>query len=143
MCRSPPSSIFASAETSATSRPPRRRPTQIDVKAAFTTTKHTGELPWGASFGFSNDVEVALPYDSRTNDFTVGAEWTNSRGMVRVAYDGSWFNNLDDTLVWDSPLRLDDSTSAPGRGRMALWPSNSAQTISTAAYVEARRGARR
>ena len=73
-----------------------------------------GELPWGASFGFSNDVEVALPYDSRTNDFTLGAEWTNSRNMLRVAYDGSWFDNLDDTLVWDSPLRLDDSTSAPG-----------------------------
>ena len=34
--------------------------------------------------------------------------------MVRVAYDGSWFDNLDDTLVWDSPLRLTDSTSAPG-----------------------------
>jgi len=109
---------------------------QIDVKAAFTTTRHTGELPWGASFGFSNDVEVALPYDSRTNDFTVGAEWTNNRGMVRVAYDGSWFHNLDDTLVWDSPLRLDDSTTAPGRGRMALWPSNSAQTVSTAAYFK-------
>ena len=115
---------------------------EIDVKAAFTTTRHTGELPWGASFGFSNDVEVALPYDSRTNDFTVGAEWTNSRGMVRVAYDGSWFNNLDDTLVWDSPLRLDDSTSAPGRGRMALWPSNSAQTFSAAA-TRSSRGARR
>ena len=112
---------------------------QIDVKAAFTTTRHTGELPWGASFGFSNDVEVALPYDSRTNDVTVGAEWKNNRGMVRVAYDGSWFNNLDDTLVWDSPLRLDDSTSAPGRGRMALWPSNSSQTISTAAYVKLQR----
>ena len=42
--------------------------------------------------------------------------------MLRVAYDGSWFDNQDDTLVWDSPLRLDDSTSAPGRGRMALWP---------------------
>ena len=55
-----------------------------------------------------------------------------------MAYDGSWFNNLDDTLIWDSPLRLDDSTSAPGRGRMALWPSNSAQTISAAAPREAR-----
>jgi Putative outer membrane beta-barrel porin, MtrB/PioB len=91
---------------------------EIDINAAFTTTRHTGELPWGASFGFSNDVEVALPYDSRTNDFSVGAEWMNNRGMLRVAYDGSWFNNLDDTLTWDSPLRLDDSTSAPGRGRM-------------------------
>ena len=58
--------------------------------------------------------------------------------MLRVAYDGSWFNNLDDTLVWDSPLRLDDSTSAPGRGRMALWPTNSAQTVSAARLHEVR-----
>ena len=109
---------------------------QLDLTAAFTHTRHVGELPWGASFGFSNDVEVALPYDSRTNDFTLGAEWTNNRSMLRVAYNGSWFDNLDDTLVWDSPLRLDDSTSAPGRGRMALWPSNSAQTVSVGGYTK-------
>jgi len=112
-------------------------PTQnLDITADFTTTRHTGELPWGGSFGFSNDVEVPLPYDSRTNLFTVGTEWTKGRNMLRVAYDGSWFNNLDDTLVWDSPLRLDDSTSAPGRGRMALWPTNSAQTISAGGYTK-------
>jgi MtrB/PioB family decaheme-associated outer membrane protein len=109
---------------------------QLDVTAAFTTTRHVGELPWGASFGFGNDVEVALPYDSHTDDLTLGTEWTNSRSMLRVSYDGSWFDNEDDTLVWDSPLRLDDSTSAPGRGRMALWPSNSAQTISAAGYTK-------
>jgi MtrB/PioB family decaheme-associated outer membrane protein len=107
-----------------------------DITSSFVTTKHSGELPWGASFGFNNDVEVALPYDSRTNDFTVGAEWTNTRSMVRVAYDGTWFNDLSDTLVWDSPLRLDDSTSAPGRGRTAVWPSNSAQTVSVAGYYK-------
>src|SRR5262245_60673187 len=107
---------------------------QVDVKAAFTTTRHRGELPWGASFGFGNDVEVALPYDSRTNDFTLGTEWNNTRNMVRVAYNGSWFDNLDDPLIWDSPLRADDSTSAPGRGRTSLWPSNSAQTISFGGY---------
>ena len=108
----------------------------LDLTAAFTTTRHSGELPWGASFGFNNDVEVALPYDSRTNDFTIGAEWTNTRQMLRVAYTGSWFDNLDDTLVWDSPLRRDDSASAPGRGGMALWPSNSAQTVSAAGYAK-------
>lgn len=107
---------------------------QIDLKASFTTQRHKGELPWGASFGFGNDVEVPLPYDSRANDFTVGAEWTNTRNMLSVAYDGSWFDNLDNPLIWDSPLRLDDSTSAPGRGRMSLWPSNSAQTISIGGY---------
>ena len=107
----------------------------LDLTANFTTQKHVGELPWGASFGFGNDVEVALPYDSRTNDFNLGAEWTNTRQMLRVAYTGSWFNNLDDTLEWDSPLRLTDTTSAPGRGRMALWPSNTAQTVSAAGFA--------
>jgi MtrB/PioB family decaheme-associated outer membrane protein len=109
---------------------------QIDVKASFTTNRHVGELPWGASFGFGNDVEVALPYDSRTNDFSVGAEWMNGRNMLRVAYDGSWFDNLDPVLVWDSPLRLDDSTTAPGRGRTTLWPTNSAQTFSFGGYTK-------
>ena len=108
----------------------------LDVTATLTTTRHRGELPWGGSFGFSNDVEVALPYDSRTNDLTIGTEWTNTRNMLRLAYNGSWFTNLDETLVWDSPLRLTDSTSAPGSGRMALWPTNSAQTISASGYTK-------
>jgi MtrB/PioB family decaheme-associated outer membrane protein len=107
---------------------------QLDVTASFTTNRHVGELPWGASFGFNNDVEVALPYDSRANDFSVGAEWTNLRNMVRVAYDGSWFDNLDPILVWDSPLRLTDGVDLPGRGRTTLWPSNSAQTVSVGGY---------
>jgi MtrB/PioB family decaheme-associated outer membrane protein len=106
----------------------------LDVTARFTTQKHGGELPWGASFGFSNDVEVPLPYDSRANDFTLGTEWTNTKSMLRVAYSGSWFDNLADPLVWDSPLDLDDRPGEPGRGRMSLWPSNSAQTISFGGY---------
>jgi MtrB/PioB family decaheme-associated outer membrane protein len=109
----------------------------LDVTANFTTQKHSGELPFGASFGFSNDVEVPLPYDSRANDFTIGTEWTNLRNMLRVAYSGSWFDNLAPTLVWDSPLRLDDNADGgPGRGRMSLWPSNSAQTISVGGYTK-------
>ena len=107
---------------------------EIDVTASFTSQRHVGELPWGASFGFSNDVEVALPYNSRASDFSLGTEWTNGKQMLRVGYAGSWFDNHDGVLVWDSPLRLDDSTSAPGRGRMTLWPSNSAQTVSVAGY---------
>ena len=86
----------------------------LDVTASFTTQKHSGELPWGASFGFSNDVEVALPYDSRANDVTIGTEWTNARNMLRVAYNGSWFDNIAPTLIWDSPLRLDDASGDAG-----------------------------
>jgi MtrB/PioB family decaheme-associated outer membrane protein len=106
---------------------------KLQLTTTFRTQKHVGELPWGASFGFSNDVEVPLPYTSRTNDFGFGAEWSDQKSMLRVGYDGSWFTNNDDTLVWDSPLRLDDSSSSgPGRGRMSLWPTNQAHTFSVA-----------
>lgn len=105
---------------------------QLQLTSSFRTQKHVGELPWGASFGFGNDVEVALPYTSRTNDFGLGAEWSNQRNMVRVGYDGSWFNNHDDTLVWDSPIQLTDTSTLPGRGRMSLWPTNQAHTFSVA-----------
>jgi hypothetical protein len=33
-------------------------------------------------------------------------------------------------------LRLTDSSSAPGRGRTALWPSNSSQTVSASGYAK-------
>jgi hypothetical protein len=71
----------------------------------------------GASFGFSNDVEVALPYESRANDFTSAPSGTTAQHAARRLH-GSWFDNQDDTLIWDSPLRLTDQTSAgpPGRG---------------------------
>ncbi len=109
---------------------------QLDVKASFTSTHHVGELPWGASFGFSNDVEVALPYDSRTNDLNLGTEWTNGKEMLRVGYDGSWFSNPDNPLIWDSPLDLNDASGSPGRGEMSLWPSNSAQNVSVAGFAK-------
>ncbi len=109
---------------------------QLDVTASYTMNRHVGELPWGASFGFGNDVEVPLPYDSRANDVTIGAQWNNTHNMLSVAYNGSWFDNLDTPLIWDSPLRLTDTTSAPGRGRMSLWPSNSAQTVSVGGFTK-------
>jgi MtrB/PioB family decaheme-associated outer membrane protein len=56
--------------------------------------------------------------------------------MLRAFYSGSWFDNQAETLVWDSPLRLDDASGSPGRGRMSLWPSNSAQTISFGGYTK-------
>ena len=129
-------STCASAATLAPSpsrRCPRRSSTSREASPA---RKHSGELPWGASFGFSNDVEVPLPYESRTNDLDIGLEWHDTRSMFRTAYTNSWFDNQADTLIWDSPLRLTDGVETPGRGRMALWPSNSMQTLSAAGHTK-------
>jgi len=122
----------ASARVTYTLRP------RLDLRLAFTSTGKTGEQPWGAAFGLSNATAVALPLASRTNDLNTTVEWSNRGGMVRLAYDGSWFENDVDSLTWDNPLRFTDRT-APGtnvsgdassRGRMSLWPDSTAHTIS-------------
>ena len=90
---------------------------QIDISGQFTTTKHVGELPGAPASASATRRRGRAAVRFADQRLTVGAEWKNSRGMFRAAYDGSWFDNPSQTLQWDSPLRVDDSTSAPGRGR--------------------------
>jgi MtrB/PioB family decaheme-associated outer membrane protein len=112
------------------------------------STHRTGQMPWMASFGFSNAIEVPLDLDQRTNDVSTSAEWGNARGMIRVGYDGSWFDNDVQELVWDNPLRITDQThanaysagDAASQGRQDLWPNSTAHTVnvSTALKLAAR-----
>jgi MtrB/PioB family decaheme-associated outer membrane protein len=118
-----------------------------DIAARFRLNSYSrnGHQPWGASFAFNNANEVALPLDQRTTDFNAGLEWANPRGMLRVAWDGSWFNNAIQVLEWDNPLRATDFNSGvppffdpsgytngngPAFGRFALSPSNNLNTVS-------------
>jgi MtrB/PioB family decaheme-associated outer membrane protein len=111
----------------------------VDVNVDFTQTRRTGTIPWLAAFGFNDAVEVSAPVDTRTNDLNAGAEWSNARGMLRVGYAGSWFDNQVPALVWDNPLKATDSTFATAystglggsTGQEALWPSNDRQGITT------------
>lgn len=115
----------------------------LDLRVSFMSTARGGEQPWGASFGFSNANQVPLSLQQRTNDVNTTAEWSTRRGMVRVAYDGSWFNNDVEALVWDNPLRYTDQThpsaysagNAASRGRMAMFPDSSSHTVSAAGSV--------
>ena len=110
----------------------------LDLSVTVSSTKRTGAQPWGASFGFSDATVVPVPLDRRTNDVTAAAEWSNPRGSARLAYDGSWFDNKIEALVWDNPLRFSDTTNAnaystglgSAQGRMSLWPDSSAHTVS-------------
>jgi MtrB/PioB family decaheme-associated outer membrane protein len=116
---------------------------RLDLSLAVSSTKRTGAQPWGASFGFSNATVVPVPLDRRNNDVTAAAEWSSGRGMARLAYDGSWFDNGIEALVWDNPLRFSDTTTAnaystglaAAQGRMSLWPDSSAHTVSGSGSV--------
>jgi MtrB/PioB family decaheme-associated outer membrane protein len=104
----------------------------LDLRVSFTSTGRTGAQPWGASFGQSNAVELAAPIDRRSNDLNATAEWSNDRAMGRLAYDGSWFNNHIDRLIFDNPLRLTDAVGLPSQGQQAQWPDSAAHTVSAA-----------
>ena len=109
---------------------------QTDLYFNVRSAKRSGVQPYGATFGFSNAVEVAAPIDTRTSDFQSAIEWANKRGLVRVGWDGSWYNNDVQTLIWDNPLRY--APDAPGnstQGRLALWPDNTLNYVHGQAAV--------
>jgi MtrB/PioB family decaheme-associated outer membrane protein len=115
----------------------------LDLRTAYTSQGRSGHQPWGASFGFSNANEVPLTIDHRTHQVVTEVEWSNPRASARVGYDGSWFNNGVEALLWDNPLRFTDRThaqaystgDASSKGLMALFPDSSAHTVSASGSV--------
>jgi Putative outer membrane beta-barrel porin, MtrB/PioB len=120
----------------------------VDVDASFTSSKRSGQQPFGASFAFNNAIEVPLPLDQRTSDVKLGASWTKPRGMFRVGWDGSWFTNQFQSMVWDNPVFLTDynngllppngpydpsgysNGNGPAQGRMSVAPDNMMNVVS-------------
>jgi MtrB/PioB family decaheme-associated outer membrane protein len=88
-------------------------------------TNRDGHVPYGATFGFSNAVEIPMPLDHRTTDLKTSIEWANNQGMAKFGWDGSTFDNTIDSVVWDNPLRFGpDAIGAPSQGRHTSWPDN-------------------
>ena len=117
----------------------------VGFTASFATTKKAGYQPWGASFAFNNANEVPLPLDHRTNEFSTGLEYSNPKGMMRIGWESSFFNNNLSEFVWDNPIRATDFTpfdpsgysngNGPARGRQSVAPDNSLNSFSgTALY---------
>lgn len=140
----------------------RHRRDIAQLQAVYTLTPNTdlhfrvqnvnrdGTQPWFASFGFSNPIELAGPIEQRSTDIGAALEWANARTMLKVGWDGSWFDNSVDALVWDNPLRQTDFTyssaysagDGSSQGRMALWPDSSTNTFSGTATHRLSRASR-
>lgn len=108
---------------------------QADVKFAFDrstditllvrNTTRDGAIPFGATFGFNNAVELPVPVDWRHTELQSALEWGNDTGMLRIGWDGSTFDNNVESVTWDNPLRFGpDAAGQPSQGRMSLWPGN-------------------
>jgi MtrB/PioB family decaheme-associated outer membrane protein len=125
----------------------------LSVNVGVDTYKRSGAQPWGAGFAFSALPELPAPLDQRTTDVTAGAEWAHRKGMLRLAYDGSFFSNDVETLTWDNPGRATDYSGNPNtvtgydpsgyvtgngaaQGRMALAPSNHTHGVNALGMVK-------
>lgn len=96
-----------------------------DIVLQIKNTAREGNIPFGGTFGFSNAVELPAPIDTNTADVRTALEWGNQRGMLRVGWDGSTFDNNVEAMIWDNPLRYGpDIAGTPSQGRMSLWPDN-------------------
>jgi MtrB/PioB family decaheme-associated outer membrane protein len=110
---------------------------EVDIRGRFSTAQKRGYMPWGASFGLNLAVEVPMPIENRTTDARMEVEWTRDRSLLRLHYDGSWFQNDIERLTWDNPIRFTDtfnplaylSGAGTASGRMALAPSNQMHTV--------------
>src|SRR6266545_593961 len=112
----------------------------LKFNALLNSTRKTGHEPKGAGTAFSYANQLPWPLDNRSNDFSAAAEWTKPEGMLRVAWDGSWFNNDIHEILFDNAVRATDTSPydasgySNGRGaatsRIAAPPSNSLNTVS-------------
>lgn len=113
----------------------------LDLRLGFRSTGRSGAQPFGGSFGLSFTNELPATIEDRTDELNATAEWSSSRGMLRVGYDGSWFTNDAPALIWDNPNRITDqvSTAQTGvgsaQGRIARWSDSTAHTVSAMGAV--------
>ena len=108
---------------------------ELTLRANVRRTDRDGTIPFGGSFGHSSLVELPAPTQHTLTDFDAGAEFVRNPWLFRAGYNGSWFHNDVTSVIFDNPFRLTDTPAAPGRGRLALQPSNSLINVNGLASV--------
>ena len=93
----------------------------------FKNTTREGSIPFGATFGLNNAVELPVPVDTRTTDVQTALEWAN--GKSHAAHSAGTARHSTTTssmrgLGQPDSLTVPTSAGAPSQGRMASWPGN-------------------
>ena len=104
--------------------------------ARYTSQNVNGDRAFGTTInGFNNIVELAEPIDYQVHNVELGGEYATERWSIGLKYNGSLFHNNTSTLVWDNPFAPGlgggcvDAAVPTCRGRLDLYPSNQAHTI--------------
>jgi MtrB/PioB family decaheme-associated outer membrane protein len=104
-----------------------------------TEGKRAIAFPFGAA-GNSHIAELAEPIDYQTHNIELGGEYAGQGWSLALKYNGSLFHNSISTLVFDNPAAIGPGCvdavdinyglgQGPCRGRVDLYPSNQAHTV--------------
>ena len=95
-------------------------------------SERTGTDATGASF-LTEAVQLPEPVDYVTNGVHAGAQWADAGASVRIAYEGSWFDDKIDQLLFENPY----APLVPGSssGLLSLAPDNNLQQASVSGEV--------
>ncbi|BCS32002.1 hypothetical protein TBR22_A12060 [Luteitalea sp. TBR-22] len=106
-----------------------------DINFSLISTGRSGNQPWGASFGMASTQEIPAPIEQRDTQIAANLEWANKTAMFRAGYDGSLFNTSTDTLTFDNPLRITNTSTATSIGRLSRWAGSSMHTLSATGSI--------
>ena len=99
------------------------------------TERRDGERPFGGTFAYPTLGQVAEtiePIDYVTHEIEAGLRFSSKRLHANLAYNGSFFINDTDSLVWENPgLSLFQPPFVVERGRTALPPDNRFHQVKT------------
>ena len=122
------------------------------LNASLNYQNPTGQQPFGGSFLFGpspgtyNINELWVPTQYHTYNFGTGVEYANNGWMLGLQYQGSFFQDVYDTLTWDNPDVWGNPAGAPGtctnsatyspstgkgpcQGRASMYPDNQAHNF--------------
>ncbi len=101
---------------------------KLDFKFQYSNERRSGTKPLGGNFGF-NPVELIEPTSYRTQEAKANIEYAATDWNIQLGYMASIFDNNVDVLVWDNPFREVDAVGTSSRGRMDLYPNNTAHNF--------------
>jgi MtrB/PioB family decaheme-associated outer membrane protein len=105
----------------------------VDLKFAVKHTERNGHnlmsFGFGTNPGLNPSVEMGAPVDDRTTDIKGGVVFANTKGLLSLGYNGSWYHNNVPTVRFDNPLRFTAISGGASVGQAVLWPTNSSVSV--------------
>ena len=98
----------------------------------FSHSERTGTDATGASF-LTEALQLPEPIDYVTNNVHAGALWRSADASVRIAYEGSWFDDKLDQLLFQNPF--EPLVPGSNAGLLSLAPDNNLQQASVSGEV--------